>query len=76
MNVCVEAGHPVLSHGIMVDITEQKRQNEKLTQLQCAVDYGMEGVALLSADGMYTYMLPGTPQYHQLFGRNHRRDHA
>jgi len=56
INVCVDAGHPVLSHGMMVDITEQKRQNEKLTQLQCAVDHGMEGFALLSADGLYTYM--------------------
>ncbi|MBC7838189.1 MAG: response regulator [Nitrospiraceae bacterium] len=56
VNVCVEAGHPVLSHGIMVDITEQKRQNERLAQLQCAVDHSMEGVALLSADGLHTYM--------------------
>jgi len=65
VNICVEAGHPVQSHGIMVDITEQKRQNEKLTQLQCAVDHGMEGFALLSADGLYTYM---NPAYAVMFG--------
>lgn len=52
LHVCVEAGRPVLSHGIMVDTTEQKRQNEKLTQLQCVVDHGMEGFALLNADGL------------------------
>ncbi len=37
-------------------LNAQKSQNEKLTQLQCAVDHGMEGVALLSADGLFTFM--------------------
>jgi two-component system, sensor histidine kinase and response regulator len=58
MSVCVEAGSPVVLRGIMVDITEQKRKNEKLVQLQCAVDHGMEGLALLNADGLCTYMNP------------------
>ena len=37
-------------------ITEQKRQHETLVQLQRAVDHGMEGLAILNADGLYTYM--------------------
>ena len=36
------------------DITEQKRQHETLVQFQCAVDQGMEGLAILNADGLYT----------------------
>jgi two-component system, sensor histidine kinase and response regulator len=40
------------------DITEQKRQHETLVQLQCAVDHGMEGLAILNVDGLYTYMNP------------------
>jgi PAS domain S-box-containing protein len=39
-------------------ITEQKRQHETLVQLQCAVDHGMEGLAILNVDGLYTYMNP------------------
>jgi PAS domain S-box-containing protein len=40
------------------DITEQKRQHETLTQLQYAVDHGMDGLAILNIDGLYTYMNP------------------
>jgi len=47
------------------DITEQKRQHETLAQLQYAVDHGMEGFALLNADGQYTYM---NPAYAALYG--------
>jgi len=58
VSVLVEAGRPVVLRGIMVDITERKRQHETLVQLQCAVDHGMEGLALLNDDGLYTYMNP------------------
>ncbi|MEO6306458.1 MAG: PAS domain S-box protein [Nitrospiraceae bacterium] len=58
VSVVVEVGDPVVLRGIMVDITEQKRQNEKLVQLQSAVDHGMEGLAILNADGLYTYLNP------------------
>src|SRR5678816_2574262 len=49
----------------MVDITEQKRQNETVVQLQHAVDHGMEGLAILNADGLYTYV---NPAYAALYG--------
>ncbi len=58
VSVFVEEGCPVKVRGIMVDITEQKRQQETLGQLQYAVDHGMEGLAILNADGLYTYMNP------------------
>lgn len=58
VNVFIEDGAPVRLRGIMVDITEQKRQHETLVQLQRAVDHGMEGLAILNADGVYTYMNP------------------
>ncbi|MBI3806166.1 MAG: PAS domain S-box protein, partial [Nitrospirae bacterium] len=47
------------------DITEQKRQHETLVQLQRAVDHAMDGLALLNADGLYTYM---NPAHAALFG--------
>ena len=56
VNVFIEEGHPVRVRGIMVDITEQKCQQETLVQLQRAVDHGMEGLAILNAEGLYTYM--------------------
>jgi two-component system sensor histidine kinase/response regulator len=49
-------GQPRYLLGISEDITEQKRQHETLVQLQCAVDHGMEGLAILNVDGLYTYM--------------------
>ena len=58
VSVFVEEGHPVVLRGIMVDITEQKRQHEMLVQLQRAVGQGMEGFAILNADGLYTYVNP------------------
>ena len=58
VSVVVEEGCPVKVRGIMVDVTEQKREHEKLVQLQCAVDRGTEGVAILNTDGLYTYMNP------------------
>ncbi len=58
VSVVVEEGTPVRLCGIMVDITEQKRQHETLVQLQRAVDHGMEGLAILNSDGLYTYMNP------------------
>jgi PAS domain S-box-containing protein len=51
-------GHPRYLLGISEDITEQKRQHQTLTQLQYAVDHGMEGLAILNVDGLYTYMNP------------------
>jgi two-component system, sensor histidine kinase and response regulator len=56
VSVFVDEGGPVRLRGIMVDITEQKRQSQALVQLQRAVDHGMEGLALLNADGLYTYV--------------------
>jgi PAS domain S-box-containing protein len=56
VSVFVEEGSPVMVRGIMVDITEQKRQHETLVQLQRAVDHGMEGLAILNVDGLFTYM--------------------
>jgi two-component system, sensor histidine kinase and response regulator len=56
VSVFIEEGRPVRVRGIMVDITEQKRQHETLVQLQRAVDHGMEGLAILNAEGLYTYM--------------------
>jgi two-component system, sensor histidine kinase and response regulator len=53
-----ERGRPRYLLGISEDITEQKRQHETLVQLQRAVEHGMEGLALLNADGLYTYMNP------------------
>jgi PAS domain S-box-containing protein len=53
-----EQGRPLYLLGISEDITEQKRQHETLVQLQRAVEHGMEGLALLDADGLYTYMNP------------------
>lgn len=58
VSVFIEEGSPVRIRGIMVDITEQKRQHETLVQLQHAVDHGMEGLAILNAEGLYTYMNP------------------
>ena len=51
-----QQGHPRYLLGISEDITEQKRQQETLVQLRRAVDHGMEGIAILNADGLYTYM--------------------
>ncbi len=51
-----QQGHPRYLLGISEDITEQKRVHETLVQLQRAVDHGMEGLAILNADGLYTYM--------------------
>ncbi len=65
VSVFVEEGCPVKVRGIMIDITEQKRQHETLTQLQCAVDHGMEGLAILSVDGLYTYI---NPAYAAIYG--------
>ncbi|TKB72880.1 MAG: PAS domain S-box protein [Nitrospira sp.] len=53
-----QQGRPRYLLGISEDITEQKRQHEKLLQLQRAVDHGMEGMAILNADGRFTYMNP------------------
>ena len=53
-----EQGHPRYLLGISEDITAQKRQHEKLVQLQRAVDGGIEGLAILNADGCFTYMNP------------------
>ncbi|HSQ50014.1 MAG TPA: PAS domain S-box protein [Nitrospiraceae bacterium] len=50
--------HIVGTVNVLVDITEQKRQNETVVQLQHAVDHGMEGLAILNADGLYTYVNP------------------
>lgn len=65
VTVFVEEGGSVRLRGIMVDITEQKRQNETVVQLQHAVDHGMEGLAILNADGLYTYV---NPAYAALYG--------
>ncbi len=65
VSVFAEEGAPVRIRGIMVDITEQKRQNETVVQLQHAVDHGMEGLAILNADGLYTYV---NPAYAALYG--------
>jgi PAS domain S-box-containing protein len=51
-------GYPRYLLGISEDITAQKRQHEKLVQLQRAVDGGMEGLAILNADGCFTYVNP------------------
>ena len=56
VSVVVEEGCPVVVRGMMVDITEQKRQHDTLIQLQRAVDQGMDGLAILNADGLYTYV--------------------
>ena len=56
VSVFVEEEHPVVVRGMMVDITEQKRQHDTLIQLQSAVDQGMDGLAILNADGLYTYV--------------------
>jgi two-component system, sensor histidine kinase and response regulator len=53
-----QQGHPRYLLGISEDITEQKREHEKLVQLQRAVDHGMEGMAILNANGWFTYMNP------------------
>ena len=58
VSVFLEEGCSVRVRGIMLDITEQKRQHETLAQLQYAVDHGMEGLAILNIDGLYTYMNP------------------
>ncbi|HEY7533226.1 MAG TPA: ATP-binding protein, partial [Nitrospiraceae bacterium] len=42
-----------------------KYEHEALVQLQRAVEHGMEGLALLNADGLYTYM---NPAHAALFG--------
>jgi PAS domain S-box-containing protein len=60
-----EQGHPLYLLGISEDITEQKYEHEALVQLQRAVEHGMEGLALLNADGLYTYM---NPAHAALFG--------
>ena len=60
-----EQGHPLYLLGISEDITEQKQEHEALVQLLQAVEHGMEGLALLSADGLYTYM---NPAHAALFG--------
>jgi|CXWL01.1.fsa_nt_gi PAS domain S-box-containing protein len=60
-----QQGHPLYLLGISEDITEQKRQHEKLLQLQRAVDHGMEGMAILNAEGWFTYM---NPAYASLYG--------
>jgi PAS domain S-box-containing protein len=60
-----EQGHPLYLLGISEDITEQKSQHEALVRLQRAVEHGMEGLALLDADGLYTYM---NPAHAALFG--------
>jgi PAS domain S-box-containing protein len=60
-----EQGHPLYLLGISEDITEQKSQHEALVRLQRAVEHGMEGLALLNADGLYTYM---NPAHAALFG--------
>jgi PAS domain S-box-containing protein len=60
-----EHGHPLYLLGISEDITEQKYQQEALVRLQRAVEHGMEGLALLNADGLYTYM---NPAHAALFG--------
>jgi two-component system, sensor histidine kinase and response regulator len=51
-----QQGSPRYLLGISEDITEQKREREMLAQLQCAVARGMEGLALLNAEGLYIYM--------------------
>ena len=56
VSVFAEEGAPVRVRGIMLDITEQKREHESLIQLQHAVAHSMEGLAILNADGLYTYM--------------------
>ncbi|TKB64661.1 MAG: PAS domain S-box protein [Nitrospira sp.] len=56
VTVHTEEGRPVLARGLMIDITEQKREHESLIQLQHAVAHSMEGLAILNADGLYTYM--------------------
>lgn len=60
-----ERGHPLYLLGISEDITDHKRRHETLVRLQRAVDHGMEGLALLNADGLYTYM---NPAHAALFG--------
>jgi len=60
-----EQGHPLYLLGISEDITDQKHQHESLVRLQRAVEHGMEGLALLNADGLYTYM---NPAHAALFG--------
>ena len=40
------------------DISDQKRQYEALVELLRAVEHGMEGLALLNSDGLFTYMNP------------------
>lgn len=56
VTVHVEAGHPVMVRGLMVDITEQKRQHEALLQLQRAVEQSMDGLAILHPDGCFSHM--------------------
>jgi PAS domain S-box-containing protein len=51
-----QQGKPRYLLGISEDITEQNRQRESLIQLQHAVAHSMEGLAILNADGLYTYM--------------------
>lgn len=60
-----EQGRPLYLLGISEDITDQKHQHETLVRLQRAVEHGMEGLALLNADGLYTYM---NPAHAALFG--------
>jgi two-component system sensor histidine kinase/response regulator len=60
-----QQGHPRYLLGISEDITEQKREHEKLVQLQRAVEHGVEGLAILNADGWFTYM---NPAYAALYG--------
>src|SRR5215467_512866 len=40
------------------DISDQKRQYEALVELLRAVEHGMEGLALLNSEGLFTYMNP------------------
>ncbi len=60
-----QVGQLIGGVNILVDITEQKRQHEALVQLQQAVERGMEGLALLNADGLYAYM---NPAYAAMYG--------
>jgi PAS domain S-box-containing protein len=60
-----EQGQPLYLLGISEDITDQKRQHEALNQLRHAMDHSMDGLALLNADGLFTYM---TPAHAALYG--------
>ena len=51
-------GRPRYLLGISEDITERQQLEQARRTLQQAIDRGMDGIALLDAEGRYTYMNP------------------